>query len=253
MVLQYADTGNLHKLMKYFQILTWRKKLKILEDISRDLNKIHKAGYIHANLPGGNILQDGGLSYDMHTYISDLGLSEKADENDLENNIYGVMPYIAPEVLSGQGFTNAADIYGFGIIMAEMSTGERPFDGYDFDISLAVKICNGLRPEFAQGTPDCYVKLAKQCMNHDPNERPTTSDILKKIEMWNIIIADSHCQEDLDKYHEYYEEGKSEIKNQFLEADKIIKKMPVAVQKHLDHMYTSKLINTKKIVEALKF
>ncbi|RIB19561.1 hypothetical protein C2G38_2082790 [Gigaspora rosea] len=64
--------------------------------------------------------------------------------------------------------------------------------------------------------------------------------------MWNIIITDRHCQEDLDKFHEYYEEGKSEIKNKLLEADKIIEKMPVVCTKTSDHMYTSKAYQHQK-------
>ncbi|RIB16370.1 kinase-like domain-containing protein [Gigaspora rosea] len=75
-------------------------------------------GYIHADFHSGNILYDEGA------YIADLGLSRKKDEKVLEGDIFGVMPYVAPEVLSGEhDFTQAADVYGFGIIMAEMTTG----------------------------------------------------------------------------------------------------------------------------------
>ncbi|RIB26255.1 hypothetical protein C2G38_2163829 [Gigaspora rosea] len=106
-----------------FQDLTWKTKLKLL---SKDLYLIHVAGYIHA---------------DFHS----------------EGEIYGVMPYVAPEVLSGEKFTKAADIYGFGVIMSEMSIGQKPFDGCKLDNKLAVIICKGLRPEFACGTPYCYM------------------------------------------------------------------------------------------------
>jgi hypothetical protein len=61
------------------------------------------------------------------------------------------MPYVAPEVLSGkQLFTQKADIYR-----------KRLFDGYKFDTNLAVSICKGEQLEFAPGTPNCYVELAK--------------------------------------------------------------------------------------------
>ncbi|CAG8477165.1 6090_t:CDS:2 [Cetraspora pellucida] len=61
--------------------------------------------------------------------------------------------------------------------MAEITTGQRPFDGEPFDIGLSLRICNGLRPEFAPGTPECYIKLANQCMDDDPNERPDVEKI----------------------------------------------------------------------------
>jgi serine/threonine protein kinase len=46
-------------------------------------------------------------------HISDMGLCGKVDNTD-EKNIYGVMPYVAPEVLRGRPYTQAADIYSFG-------------------------------------------------------------------------------------------------------------------------------------------
>ncbi|RIB15247.1 kinase-like domain-containing protein [Gigaspora rosea] len=239
MVFQYADNGNLYKfLSNYFRKLTWQTKLKLLCDISEDLKNIHNAGYIHANIHSGNILQDKGISNVTQSYISDMGLSKKYNENGSKDCIYGVMPYVAPEVLSGQKFTQAADIYSFGIIMFEMSTGQRPFDGYQFNDELAVKICIGLRPEFALGTPECYIKLAKQCMDSDPQERPNAYQIENTLNYWYNIIKQSDNDE--------------EIKRQFLAADKMVKELQTTLPKHPDIMYTSKIINTKKISNAIK-
>ncbi|CAG8571614.1 1606_t:CDS:2 [Cetraspora pellucida] len=68
--------------------------------------------------------------------------------------INGVMPYIAPEVLMGKSFTQAADIYSFGVIMSEVSTGKSAFYDESFNINLAVKIYRGKRPQFDERTPD---------------------------------------------------------------------------------------------------
>ena len=54
--------------------------------------------------------------------------------------------------------------------MAEILNKQRPFDGYKFNLKLAVKICKGLQPEFASRTPKCYIKLAEKCMNSDPQD-----------------------------------------------------------------------------------
>ncbi|RIB12658.1 kinase-like domain-containing protein [Gigaspora rosea] len=233
-VLQYADNGNLHKFLRTnFQALNWATKLKLLYHASIDLSNMHYVGYIHADFHSGNILQDKGISTTLQSYITDLGLSKNTNENDQEDEIYGVMPYVAPEVLLGQKFTKSADIYGFGIILSEMSTGQRPFDGQEFDQKLAVKICKGLRPEFAPGTPKCYIELAEKCMNSDPQKRPEAFEIRNTIADWLEQIDYS-----------------TEINKQFLEADKVIKSLPIS--KHPDEIYTSKIIRTKLISKAIK-
>lgn len=170
----------------------------------------------------------------VQSSISDFGLSIKGEEYDSKGEIYGVMPYVAPEVLLGEKFTISADIYSFGIIMTEMSTGQRPFDGYDFGLGLAVKICRGLRPEFVSGTPDCYIKLAKQCTDSVPQKRPSASEVIGIINYWidNITTLDEN-----------------EIKKQFLDADKAIKNLPIISPSHPNSMYTSKIINTQKNIK----
>ncbi|RIB27355.1 kinase-like domain-containing protein [Gigaspora rosea] len=229
MVFQYADNGSLHNyLTKNFSELTWQTKLQILEDTADELFMIHNnAKYIHADFHSGNILQDKRANEKTRSYIADLGLSRKLNENISTGEIYGVMPYAAPEVLSGdKPFTQASDIYGFGVIMAEMTTGQRPFDGRKFDTKLSVEICRGLRPEFASGTPKCYIELAEKCMNSNPNERPPFAWVVRDtIRDWLKKITSS---ED------------NEIKKQFLDADKVIKSLPIP--KHPDEMYTSKIL-----------
>jgi serine/threonine protein kinase len=75
-----------------------------------------------------------------------MGLCKPADYNasgNTKNNIFGVLPYVAPEILRGQDYTKASDIYSFGIIMYEVISGLPPY--YDVshvchDENLAMKI-----------------------------------------------------------------------------------------------------------------
>ncbi|RIB23220.1 kinase-like domain-containing protein [Gigaspora rosea] len=89
---------------------------------------------------------------------------------DSEGEINDVMPYIAPEVLHGNHSLQAADIYSLGAIMTELAMGKKAFDGE--------------RPEFGEETPKCYVKLAKRCMESDPNKRPTATNICHRVGYW---------------------------------------------------------------------
>jgi hypothetical protein len=111
----------------------------------------------------------------MHSYILDLGLSKNIIEDNSKVEVYRVMSYVTSKVLSDRKFTPAADIYGFRVIMAKMSTEQRLFDSYEFNHELALKIINELQPdEFAPRTSDYYIKLAKRCIDSNPDKWPAT-------------------------------------------------------------------------------
>jgi serine/threonine protein kinase len=77
--------------------------------------------------------------YISRTYITDMGFCRKVNNNN-QNNIYGVMPYVAPEVLRRNSNIQAAEIYSFGMIMYFVAIGRQPFDNCAHDHTLALDI-----------------------------------------------------------------------------------------------------------------
>ncbi|RIB12797.1 kinase-like domain-containing protein [Gigaspora rosea] len=242
MVYQYANRGNLHDfLTKNFRELVWQNKLKQLENISYDLSRIHITGLIHDDFHSGNILLNQNIDGSIISYITDLGLSRKQNEHDTRKDVYGVMPYVAPEILIGRKHTQEADIYSLGVIMAEVTTGKRPYYETNFDTELALDIiCNGIRPEFAEGTPDCYVELAKQCMNSNPQMRPNAEYVHLKISQWKTIL-DAKILTDKEEL---------DIKKKFIDADNLIKKTSLMLLSSPQNKYSSKLIDVQGIIES---
>ena len=99
--------------------------IDMLWGIAGGLERIHADGKVHKNLHGGNLLiEDEKISTDAR--ISDVGLYGPCHNLENSNQIYGVLPFIAPEVLCGKNYTTASDIYLFGIIMNTLATGKRP-------------------------------------------------------------------------------------------------------------------------------
>ena len=151
MVLDYAEHGSLRNYLDTnYDKLSWKTKFLYLCDIARGLEKIHEKELIHRDLHIGNILSFSNTF--IGASITDMGLCRPADYNKLENtnnnNVYGVLPYIAPEILRGQNYTKAADVYSFGIIMYEVFSGLPPYHDVSHDENLATKICLGFRPRF---------------------------------------------------------------------------------------------------------
>src|SRR3954451_1426894 len=183
MVLEYAENDNLRKYLKTnFLNLTWNQKLQFLVYISYNLYIIHDQKYVHKDLHSGNILQFNTNDKDL-AKITDLGLAQLINNSKTSNSssVCGVLPYIAPEVLDGRPYTFASDVYSFGIIMVEMSTEKPPYGSVSHDEKLALAICNGLRPKIAKGTPQCYIDLVNQCLDANPEKRPSVSELLSGI------------------------------------------------------------------------
>ncbi|CAI2179803.1 2477_t:CDS:2, partial [Funneliformis geosporum] len=73
----------------------------------------------------------------------DLGLCKSVEyfQSSQKNVIYDVLPFITPEVLRGQPYNFASDIYSFSIIMWEFISGVPPFENKAHDFQLALNIC----------------------------------------------------------------------------------------------------------------
>ncbi|UZO26765.1 uncharacterized protein OCT59_018978 [Rhizophagus irregularis] len=231
-IMDFADGGNLRNIVLHnFKNISWKDKINWLFDLAVDLKNMHKLGYFHKDLHSGNILRK-----DSELYISDFGLSEPANEQKLDNKIYGVLPYIAPEVLNKEPYTSSSDIYSFGIIMIELSFGKPPFYNKKHNLNLALAICDGLRPEFGKGTPEIYKKLAYRCTNANSIERPTANELFNIIKFWFFsIISFGWMQEE----ENFGYKGK-EIKKIFEEADKERPNISIFYEKDPDAIYTSR-------------
>ncbi|GBC01087.1 hypothetical protein RclHR1_04060015 [Rhizophagus clarus] len=120
------------------------------------------------------------LSTPVGIYISDMGLCGEASNTD-KTKIYGVMPYVAPEVLRGKSYTQVADIYSLGMIMYSLITGRQPFENRAHEYELALSICNGIRPEIPE-IPELesnwYINIMKKCWDSNPGNRPNIESIL---------------------------------------------------------------------------
>jgi serine/threonine protein kinase len=157
-----------------------------------------------------------------------------------------VLPYIAPEILNGRPYTFASDIYSFGIIMAEVTTGKPPYSNIPHDVSLALAICNGLRPRVARGTPQCYIDLANQCLDANPEKRPSAKAILRTIRNWRHY-KESSCLKELIS-------GKLapiDMFKDFVEADKVIsQELSSKKTLHPEAIYTSRLMSFPKLPKS---
>ncbi|POG58014.1 kinase-like domain-containing protein [Rhizophagus irregularis DAOM 181602=DAOM 197198] len=201
MVMEYAKEGSLRQyLNNIFNSIKWVDKLNILQKIAQGLNSIHKKGLIHHDFHCGNILKD-----DDYTMITDLGLCRpanvKSSQNVYEKKVYGVLPYVAPEVLRGGEYTQESDIYGFGIIAYEVCIGLPPYHDIAHDKILVISICQGLRPKSNYKIPQLILDIIKQCWDADPLKRPNAEELHKLLDNLYGYEFDKQIEE-ADKINE---------------------------------------------------
>ncbi|EXX50166.1 Cdc15p [Rhizophagus irregularis DAOM 197198w] len=239
-VMDYANKGNLRGNLTIVVKYDWNQKLHIIYKIIFGLNHIHKQNLIHCDLHDGNILNHND-KYKDEIYISDLGLCRPVKSFFKKDDIYGVMPFMAPEVLRGKSYTQASDIYSFSMIMWEFTSGVPPFNDREHDLQLSFSICKGERPEIPENTPQCYVDLMKKCWDEDPLKRPSSEEVLNTIEKWIFIPNRININEELINQIMEFINAPIEHKNPITEF-------------HSQACYTSRLLNftSKKLNDILK-
>ncbi|RHZ87543.1 hypothetical protein Glove_33g96 [Diversispora epigaea] len=224
MVLEYAEDGNLREYLKInFNNINWKQKLEHLWRLSYSLRSIHKLDIVHQDFHPGNILS---RNFNAYIQISDFGLSKLIGANPNnpdKKNIFGVLPYIAPEVLSGEEeYTKAADVYSFGIVAYEMFTGFPPYPNIPHDKDLAMKVCNGLRPKIPFHTPKLITRMIMRCWDARVTHRPTLEEL----------------NNELKKY--YYDD---DFEKEIEKDSEITIKTPLDYKTHPQAIYTSRLLN----------
>ncbi|GBB98062.1 hypothetical protein RclHR1_03130003 [Rhizophagus clarus] len=233
-IMKYASGGDLHDCLKqYFTEFTWSKqKLIILWQISKGLENIHNNGFIHRDLHSGNILFDLCVSKTerFQWKIGDLGLSQPVNDTSSNADIYGVIPYIAPEIFKGSSFSKESDIYCMGMIMWELTTGCKPFSNVEHDINLILRILDGERPKITEDTPECYANLMKSCWDPDPKQRPSAKMIRNTFGSWFF-----RCKND-----EIFDQAEK-TRMELLRSKKIGPEF--AEKRHSEAIYTSRLLS----------
>jgi serine/threonine protein kinase len=96
------------------------------------LGAAHRAGVIHRDFKPGNVYlvpeQHGGT----RVVITDFGLARSVDSNQSmteTGHIVGTLAYLSPEQLRGEDASVSSDIYALGIVIFELVTGRKPFEG----------------------------------------------------------------------------------------------------------------------------
>jgi len=139
LVMEYVDGTTLKEHCLEKNLLSLEKVVKIIFQCAKALDYAHQNGVIHRDIKPGNIM----ISTKGEAKISDFGIATVKGASGLSRSggLTGSVYYMSPEQLRNVPLTPQTDLFSLGVVMYEILTGTKPFQG-DTDISTVYKITN---------------------------------------------------------------------------------------------------------------
>lgn len=135
-----------------------------LDGIAAGVTHLHDRGIVHRDLKPANVYRENGT-----VKVGDVGLSKRlgADRRGAHTQSVGTVYYMAPEVANGQ-YGPEVDVYGLGIILYEMLTGQLPFMG---ETTAEVLMKHLTAPVNLDGISDEFRGVVSRALAKDPRQR----------------------------------------------------------------------------------
>lgn len=211
-VSRWMSGGTLFDLVHTRNVnLSFERLLRLSLQFADAMAYLHRHNLVHRDLKTANILLDDrwenlvvadlDLLADVERLQSEAATNagralHRGPSNGRLSHMVGTLVYMAPEVLSGQPHTFAADVYAFAITVNEMAAAAVPFVDRKLPVpelhtvlenrfnelrlrSAIVRNC--LRPVLATGISKEFRTLIEDCWHHEPDRRPTFEKIVERI------------------------------------------------------------------------
>ncbi|KAK3223441.1 hypothetical protein Dsin_010466 [Dipteronia sinensis] len=224
LVYEYVRNGSLSDhlhdpMLKGYQPLTWTARTQIALNAAKGIEYIHdhtKARYVHRDIKTSNILLDVGL----RAKVADFGLAklvERSNEEEMiATRLVGTPGYLPPESLKELQVTSKTDVFAFGVVLAELITGQRAlsrdnreptklkslitvvykiFKDEDPEIALEEVIDGNLRGSYPLEDVYKMAEIAEWCLSEDPYNRPEIRDIV--VTLSQIVMASTEWEASL--------------------------------------------------------
>lgn len=173
LTMEYVDGEDLASLLRRIGHLPQEKAIEIARKLCAGLAAAHDKGVLHRDLKPANIMLDGR----GEALLTDFGLAGLPEDIGGAEVCSGTPVYMAPEQLAGREVTQRSDIYSLGLVLYELFTGKRPFEG-----STLAELLRA-RAETTPASLSSHVRdlepaierVILRCLDPEPSRRPSSA------------------------------------------------------------------------------
>jgi serine/threonine-protein kinase len=181
-VMQLIDGRDLSAVLAEHGHLEVDDAVRIAIGVAAALEAAHRRGIIHRDVKPGNILIDHDVK------VTDFGIARAVSEASMTvtGTTLGSVHYFSPEQARGDEVTGRSDVYSLGIVLYEMLTGRRPFEG-DSAAGVALKRLNEdpLPPTAHMTIPESLSAIVMRALARDPDQRfPDAGAFAEALRVW---------------------------------------------------------------------
>ena len=180
LVTEFIDGGTLRD-WSASQPRTWRQIVDLLVGVADGLAVAHQAGILHRDIKPENVF----VTRSGYGKLADFGLA-KLDERAAPDEaqtlsggqtraglIVGTVAYMSPEQAIGRTLDARSDVFAFGVLLYELLTGRRPFEG-DSSIDVLHAIAHAPPRPLEVDAPLALTMAVEKALEKDPAERYQT-------------------------------------------------------------------------------
>jgi len=125
-VMEFVDGPTLKSLLEKQQRMALPEISRVMDDVLTGLAFSHARGIVHRDIKPANVM----ISSDGRAKIADFGIARiESSSMTQAGTVMGTPAYMSPEQFMGQTVDARTDIYSCGVLLYQLLTGERPFEG----------------------------------------------------------------------------------------------------------------------------